>query len=113
MINNAMRKVLAKRDLFCWHCGDVNDLVIHHRKNRQMGGSKNLDIYENLMRVCAEYNSRMESDAKTAQEAIEFGHKLKSLQGFSTPVYDALQGVWMVLDAKGNKQETGEPGFLL
>jgi hypothetical protein len=55
----------------------------------------------------------MESDAKTAQEAIEFGHKLKSWQGFSTPVYDALQGVWMVLDAKGNKQETGEPGFLL
>lgn len=113
MINQPMRRVLAKRDPYCVHCGESDDLVIHHRRNRQMGGSKNLDIYENLLRVCQVYNSMMESDARTAQEATEFGHKLKSWEDFSTPVYDRLQGVWWVLDAKGNKQETSEPGFLL
>ena len=113
MINDPMRRVLKKRDPYCVHCGEDADLVIHHRKNRGMGGSKYLDIYENLMRVCQQYNSLMESDSKIAQEAIGFGHKLRSWEDFSSPVYDRFTGVWYVLDAKGNKTETSEPGFLL
>jgi len=39
-INKFMRGQLEKRDPYCVHCGETTDLVIHHRKNRGMGGSK-------------------------------------------------------------------------
>lgn len=113
MINDPMRRTLAKRDPYCVHCGDDFDLVIHHRKNRGMGGSKKLDVYENLMRVCQPYNSLMESDSKIAQEAIEFGHKLRSWEDYSSPVYDRFTGSWYLLGVKGDKTPVEPPAFLI
>lgn len=108
-INDRMRQKLAKRDPYCLHCGEENDLVIHHRKNRGMGGSKLLDHYPNLLRVCAVYNGRMESEAVFAQEAKEFGHKLESWQDFSDPVYDRCTDLWYVLHNDGTKEIVDGP----
>lgn len=109
MINAGMKRTLQKRDPYCIHCGEDVDLVIHHRKNRGMGGSKELDRLSNLMRVCSWYNSFMESSATSAEMARENGHKLRQWDDFSEPVKDETTGIWYVLDDKGNKTETDEP----
>jgi 5-methylcytosine-specific restriction endonuclease McrA len=108
-ISKLLSQKLIQRDPYCIHCGEVNDLVIHHRKNRQMGGSKMLDRLDNLLRVCQVYNGMMESDAATAEQAREFGHKLSSWQEFSESVFDKVNGTWYILDEKGNKHETEQP----
>lgn len=104
MISDYMRRKLEQRDPYCLHCGETAGLVIHHRKNRGMGGSKLIDIYENLIRVCSDYNSRMESEAHSAEEAREYGHKLASWQDFSEPVYDRCDGEWYQLNPDGTKE---------
>lgn len=108
-ISDRQRKKLALRDPYCIHCGHDVDLVIHHRKNRGMGGSKFLDVYPNLIRVCQEYNFRMESVPEIAQEAREYGHKLESWQDVSEPVYDACMGVWYQFDDAGGKTMVDAP----
>lgn len=102
-ITDRIRKKLALRDPYCLHCGEDTDLVIHHRKNRGMGGSKNLDHFSNLLRVCHQYNGYMESVPEIAAEAREQGHKLESWQNFDEPVYDACMGVWYKLEDDGSK----------
>jgi hypothetical protein len=104
-----MRRKLEERDPYCWHCGDTDDLVIHHRKNRGMGGSKLIDVYENLMRVCAEYNTRIESDSQAADQAREYGHKLASWQWFNEGVYDCCDGEWYELKPDGTKETIWKP----
>lgn len=100
---------LRERDGHCWHCGQEEGLVLHHRMNRGMGGrGKSLDKYENLIRVCTSYNMLMESDSRTAKQAREWGHKLGSWDDFDTPCFDVTENRWYLLDEKGNKHDTGE-----
>ena len=112
MIHASMRKKIEARDPHCYHCGETTDLVLHHRKNRQMGGSKLLDRYDNLIRVCQQYNFLMESDAATAADAKERGHKLASWQPFENPIYDA-SGQWYVLGERGEKTMVNPPEYLI
>ena len=113
MINAQMRKKLQARDPYCVHCGSNDDLVLHHRKNRQMGGSKLLDVYENLIRVCNEYNFLMEADSAVAESARSNGHKLASWESLQSPVLDTVSGLWYVLDIKGEKSVVEPPAFLI
>lgn len=106
-------KTLWERDAYCLHCGADSGLQVHHRRNRQMGGSKLLDRFDNLLRVCPWLNYAMESDAVVAQDARDNGWKLGQWDGFDTPVYDKMQGTWFLLDDKGNKFPTTPPMFLV
>lgn len=103
---------LRKRDPYCIHCGETNDLVPHHRKNRGMGGSKQLDRLDNILMICAEYNGLMESDLTTANRARDYGHKLQSWQEFTESVFDTINGAWYRLDDKGLKEEVNPPSKL-
>jgi hypothetical protein len=104
-----IRRKLEQRDPYCLHCGETDDLVIHHRKNRGMGGSKLLDVYENLLRVCNYYNGQMEADSQVAEQAREWGHKLESWQGFNELVYDRCDGEWYELKPDGTKESYWKP----
>jgi hypothetical protein len=107
-----IRRKLEQRDPYCLHCGETNDLVIHHRKNRGMGGSKLLDVYENLLRVCNYYNGQMEADSQVAEQAKEWGHKLESWQAFNELVYDRCDGEWYELKPDGTKESYWKPAQL-
>lgn len=105
-LSKTLLKNLQKRDPYCWHCGESETLVPHHRKNRGMGGSKNLDRLDNLLMCCSQYNGDMESLPKVASRAKEKGHKLASWENFDSPVLDEVVGAWYLLDLKGGKVET-------
>ena len=68
-----------------------------------MGGSRELDIPENLIRICAPYNFAMESDYEVARKARERGHKLGQWQDFDTPLLDVPRGQWFRLTSDGRK----------
>jgi hypothetical protein len=97
-----MRKLIFSRDDHCWHCGATEDLVIHHRINRGMGGSKLLDTADNLMAVCGLYNFEMEASAKVGALARGWGHKLAIWEDLSSPVFDADGFAWWVLLPDGS-----------
>jgi hypothetical protein len=101
-LSKALLKKLQKRDQWCWHCGST-ELVPHHRKNRQAGGSKLLDRADNIILVCAQYNGLMESDADVAEQARLFGHKLRSWEEFRTAVFDRPTATWYILGEEGEK----------
>jgi hypothetical protein len=99
-------KLLFRRDQGCWHCGldDVTMLVPHHRLNRGMGGSTELDNLSNVVLICARYNQQMEDSAFWAQRAREHGHKLARWQNpEQQPCFDSNTGEWFLLDRVGNK----------
>ena len=99
-----IRDQVKARDTHCWHCGTTDDLQVHHRQNRGMGGrGKLLDRTDNLVLVCAAYNYAMESNAEVAKLARERGHKLGSWDGFDTPILDVPTGIWFILTSDGRK----------
>jgi len=112
-MNSKLVQTIIGRDAWCWHCGTDTGLVIHHRKNRGMGGSKKLDRADNLIRVCAGYNFAMESDPDIAEDAREKKHKLGSWDGFDTPLFDNGLGAWFILTEKGEKLPSQPPQFLI
>lgn len=105
--------IVRNRDTHCPHCGATEGLVIHHRRNRQMGGSKVLDRPDNLMLICQVWNGAIESSAADANTARDWGHKLSSWDGFDNPVFDNTTKTWWLLDDKGNKQLCDPPLYLL
>jgi 5-methylcytosine-specific restriction endonuclease McrA len=104
-ITPKMRKLIQARDEYCWHCGETEDLVIHHRKNKGQGGSKLLDVPDNLMMVCPVYNMMMESDALTARDARGWGRKIAFWETTDKPVFDSVRMRWYRLDSQGGKEE--------
>jgi 5-methylcytosine-specific restriction endonuclease McrA len=98
-----LRKLILQRDLYCWHCGDMDTLVVHHRKNRGMGGSKLLDVPENLMAVCSRYNGEMESNHLVANQARAWNHKLPLWEDLGLPVFDGVGFRWWILLPDGSK----------
>jgi len=112
-MNNRDLQKLRARDAWCWHCGQENDLVPHHRANRGFGGSKALDTLQNVILVCARYNGEMESDAGIADYARDMGHKLSKFASPTAPMFDTWARKWYVLDEKGNKHESEPPSYLI
>lgn len=88
-----------QRDQRCYHCGEMYDLIPHHRSNRGMGGSQVANKPSNIISMCAAINDLMESNAKMAEVAREFGWKLSRYENtLIRPVYDASTGFWFRLD---------------
>lgn len=102
-MNAKLIGLVVARDPSCYHCGATDGLQPHHRKNRRAGGSKLLDRPDNLMMVCGIYNGLMESDPDVAAKAREFGHKLRSWDGFEMPVFDQVNQIWWALDENGGR----------
>jgi 5-methylcytosine-specific restriction endonuclease McrA len=98
-----LRKQILARDEHCWHCGQTEDLVVHHRKNRGMGGSKLLDTPDNLMAICSGYNGEMEAVGQVAQQARAWHHKLPVWEDTALPVFDRASFSWWVLLPDGTK----------
>ena len=112
-VSDRVRKQVERRDSHCYHCGATDNLVIHHRRNRGMGGSKYLDTPQNLIRVCESYNLLMESDPDTATDAREFGHKLQTWRDISDPVFDRSELTWYKLTEDGDRVKTEAPSYLI
>jgi len=105
MPSERIKTIIWNRDQgVCWHCG-TNQTTIHHRANRRMGGDKTkqkvADRPSNLLTICPEYNSLMESDVNVVREARERGWKLRMGENPSlTPVY-RFDGTWWTLTDLG------------
>lgn len=78
-----------------------------------MGSYKALDTLQNVIMVCADYNSRMESDAVVAEYARELGHKLSKFMSPTAAVFDNVLKKWFYLDEKGGKVQTEAPSYLI
>jgi len=105
-------RLYLDRDKHCLHCGTTDDtLVPQHRANRGMGGSKTRgEDPANVIVLCSEINTKLESDSRCAALGRSYGWKLNSWSNpASCPVYDAYTGVWWVLDSDYGKQVYGEP----
>ena len=58
-----------------------------------MGGSKLLNNPSNILLVCAQLNTSMESESLTATDARVYGWKLSSWEDpLVVPYYDAITG---------------------
>jgi hypothetical protein len=68
-----------------------------------MGGSKLLDLPENLLMVCARWNGEMESNATAGASARGWGHKLSVWESLELPVFDVAAFRWYFLGADGSK----------
>lgn len=113
MNKNKLYALVREAWPYCPHCGEDTELQTHHRRNRGMGGSKQLDRFDNLIRVCAALNYAMESDANVAMQAKDMGWKLGQWQDFSNPVFDTQQVKWFNLFQDGRKEETEPPTYLI
>ncbi len=105
MMNKKTFSKFLDRDKCCSHCGTTDDTLIpQHRKNRGMGGSKDLDRPSNIIVLCSEANGLLESNSKFAELGRKFGWKLERWQEpESTPVY--MGNGWFLLDNEYNTHE--------
>lgn len=88
-----------RRDGSCVHCGETERLSPQHRAGRGMGGSKLLDRPSNIIVLCSDLNSRIESDAEVADYARQNGWKIDRWQDPDfEPVWYATEGRWYLLD---------------
>ena len=99
------KKIYERDNNMCWHCGDTENLTIHHRINRGMGGSKLLDRPSNLVLMCVIHNGLMESEFMVAREARENGWKVsRHASPLHAPIVDFL-GQWYYLGDQFEKWE--------
>lgn len=97
---------LVERDVCCLHCGETERISPNHRVNRGMGGSKLLDRPANLMVLCSEMNSMIESNWFYAELAKHYGWKLERWQvPEETPIFDSRLWKWFLLDNEYNRVE--------
>jgi hypothetical protein len=75
-----------------------------------MGGSKKLDNWANLVILCSLLNGQIEADTRWASMAESYGWKLRRYQDpLAEPVFDAIAGVWYLLnDDLGRKVVEGK-----
>jgi len=73
-------KYLRRDGGACIHCGETERLSPQHRAGRGMGGSKLLNRPSNLIVLCSDLNSRIESDAEVADYARQNGWKIDRWQ---------------------------------
>jgi len=86
------------RDLGCVHCGETETVSPHHRANRGMGGSKIKDNPANVVVMCSQFNSLMESDEAYANIGRLYGWKLRPWESATdTPLWHRRTGTWRML----------------
>lgn len=97
------------RDGGCWHCGDTETAIPHHRANRGMGGSKRREVPSNVIVMCSIFNGLMESDTSSALAAMQFGWKIPGYASpINEPVYNMNDGCWYVLNNEYEKELVSE-----
>lgn len=111
-MNKKIRELVWERDAGrCWHCGREDELVIHHRQNRGMGGSKLLDRPSNLVLLCSEYNILIESYLPAARESRNRGIKIsREASPMHTPIRRFDNSEWL-LDDWGKKHPVNPEPF--
>jgi hypothetical protein len=71
-----------------------------------MGGSKKRDVPSNIIVLCSELNSLIESNAHYARAALDKGWKLSThANPEDSPVYDANLGAWFLLTDDFKREE--------
>lgn len=101
---------LVDRDVSCLHCGETERISPNHRANRGMGGSKLLDRPANLIVLCSEMNSMIESNWFHALLAKQYGWKLERWQvPEDEPVFDSRLWQWFKLDNEFNRIPVERP----
>lgn len=114
-MNHKRFRRFTDRDAGCVHCGELEAVAPHHRRNRGMGGSKELDQPANIVVLCSVVNGLLESDAAWAERAREYGWKLRAGQlPEETPVWYPIRGAWFLLDDEFGKKRVGaseQPAF--
>lgn len=97
------------RDHYCLHCGATEALSPNHRAGRGMGGSKVLDRPANVIVLCSSMNLLIETTPAMAKLALERGWKIYRWESpENKPVYDAVNGIWFLLDDNFNRVEWTE-----
>lgn len=103
--------LLVARDGWCLECGEQEAISPNHRANRGMGGSKLRDRPSNLVILCSEFNSAIESNHKARDLALARGWKLNSWDNpLLIPVYDTYVGASYLLDDNYGRTMIGEEG---
>jgi hypothetical protein len=93
------QRLLDRDQGYCLHCGTTEALAPNHRSNRGMGGSKLADVPSNLVLICSMLNGQLEADERYYQQGLQYGWKVSKWADWRTiPVYDAMTGVWYLLN---------------
>mgnify|MGYP000049377536 CR=1 FL=1 len=84
----------------CVWCGATSGLTIHHRKNRQAGGSKLRDHLANYLTACYTCNGQFEDNLM--ERARLLGVKLQQWEDpYRTAVFFKHANEWRLLDDFG------------
>lgn len=95
------RKTYDRDGNACVACGSTYGLVIHHRKNRQAGGSKLRDHLANYLTACAVCNGQFEDSL--LQKARGYGWKLQQWEDpYRVAVFYRSAGEWRLLNDEGS-----------
>ena len=100
------RRLVFERDGYeCVHCGTTDEdvLTLQHRANRGKGGSKLLDVPENLIVMCALSNQRLEQSAVFADFGRLMGWKLRRWQDPETIPVRYADGDFWYINSRGTR----------